>query len=61
MNWIFETVEGCIYAVGVAFIGCPWVLNLPNKKCVEFTLLGIAMICFMFIVSVIVKIKQQNK
>jgi hypothetical protein len=60
MSQLFDILATCVYASGVAFVGYPWVYDLPLQKRVEFTGFGLAMILLMAVIQVVVLNRRAN-
>jgi hypothetical protein len=61
VNQLFEILARCVYASGIAFVGFPWVHDLPTQKRIEFTILGVVMILVMLLLQVIVRNRQKRR
>lgn len=60
MRQFFDILASCVYASGVAFVGYPWICDLPLQKRVVFSLLGLLMILVMAVIQIIVRNKNER-
>jgi hypothetical protein len=60
MRQVFDILATCVYASGVAFVGYPWVYDLPLQKRVEFTVFGLAMILLVAVIQAVVRNRHKN-